>query len=490
MPETTIQGECIIGRASSCDLVLANPEVSRVHGRIRFYKGQYYFTDLGSTDGSRINNEEAKINQGYLLQEGDMIRIAEFVLLIEAVETPPSGADATTNQEIDSDRRWSKGDLTVRCVGAIDETADVRTFRFVAEPPVLFTYKPGQFVTLDLEINGEPVLRSYSISSTPSRPHTLEITVKRVSPPTDAPHVASGLVSNWLHDHITIGSEVKLSGGPLGKFSCLENPFQKLLMISAGSGITPMMSMSRWLHDTAPQCDIVFCHSARSPRDIIFRQELELMAARLPNFRLAITTTRSEPGEAWLGLSGRLTEAMLQLLAPDFRERTVYVCGPDSFMQGVKAMLSDLAFPMQHYYEESFGPPKKSKNASKPAVKELSIPPAKPLTNGHRVATDLVVSPPAPTPTSTSSQPAVFFAQSGKEVPCDGEESILEMAEQQGVKIRSSCKQGACGACKKRKLEGEVKYETNPEALDSSEQEAGYILTCVSYPVGRVVIEA
>ena len=84
----------------------------------------------------------------------------------------------------------------------------------------------------------------------------------------------------------------------------------------------------------------------------------------------------------------------------------------------------------------------------------------------------------------------MFFAQSGKEVPCDGEESILEMAEQQGVKSRSSCKQGACGACKKRKLEGEVKYETNPEALDSSEQEAGYILTCVSYPVGRVVIEA
>lgn len=488
-PETTTQGECIIGRSPNCDLVLASSEVSRVHGRIKFQNEQYYFTDLGSTDGSRINNEEVKVNQSYALKQDDMIRIAGFVLWIAAVDIPQLGKGAATaSEQLDSARWWTKGDLTVRCIGVIDETADVKTFRFVANSPMLFNYQPGQFVTLDLEINGNPVLRSYSISSTPSRPHTLEITVKRVPPSTDAPNGAPGLVSNWLHDNITVGSEVKLTG-PMGKFTCFANPSPKLLMISAGSGITPMMSMSQWLHDTAAQSDIVFLHSARSPRDIIFRQELELMAARHPNFRLAITTTRSEPGEAWLGFSGRLTEAMLQVIAPDFRERTVYVCGPDTFMQGVKAMLSGLAFPMQNYYEESFGSPKKAKTASKPVVKEPSIPPVKPYTNGHSVATEVVKLPP-PTPASTSSQPAVFFAQSGKEVSCDGEESILELAEQEGVKIRSSCKQGVCGACKKRKLEGEVKYEENPEALDNSEQEAGYILTCVAYPVGRVAVEA
>lgn len=489
-PETSIQGECIIGRSSSCDLVLASSEVSRVHGRIMFQKDQYYFTDLGSTDGSRINNQEAKANQNYVLKKEDLIRIGEFVLLIEAVETPPSCGDAINGARVDSNRQWTKGDLTAHCAQVIDETTDAKTFRFVADPPVLFTYKPGQFVTLELEINGEPVLRSYSISSTPSRPHTLEITVKRVPPPTDTPNVAPGLVSNWLHDHITVGSSVKLSGGPMGKFTCLPNPAKKLLMISAGSGITPMMSMSRWVYDTSADCDIVFLLSARSPRDVIFRQELELMAARLPNFRLAITTTRSEPGQAWLGFTGRLTEAMLQVIAPDFRERTVYVCGPDSFMQGVKAMLSGLAFPMQNYYDESFGPPKKVKSASKPAVKEPSIPPAESSANRLDVATPLVVLPPAPAPAPASLQPGVFFAQSGKEISCDGEESILELAEQEGVKIRSGCRQGVCGACKKRKLEGEVKYETDPDALDKSEQEAGYILTCVAYPVGRVLIEA
>jgi ferredoxin len=84
----------------------------------------------------------------------------------------------------------------------------------------------------------------------------------------------------------------------------------------------------------------------------------------------------------------------------------------------------------------------------------------------------------------------VVFAQSGKEVTGDGSESILELAEQEGIKIRSNCRQGVCGACKKRKQSGEVSYESEPDGLEQSEQEAGYILTCVAAPVGRVVIEA
>ena len=432
-PEKSIQGQCTIGRAASCDLVLVSPEVSRVHARIIFQQGQYYFTDLCSTDGSRINKVHIKANQSYVLQEDDIIRIGGFVLVIAAVETQTSGGDATLGGGRDSDRRWTEGVLTVQCVGVIDETADVRTFCFVADgSPVLFTYKPGQFVTLELEMNGQPVLGSYPISSTPSRPHSLEITVKRVGRSTDAPNGLPGLVSSCLYDHITVGSEVRLIGGPMGNFTCFDKPEQKLLMISDLSGIIPMMSMSRWIHDTSASSDIVFFHSAHSPNDIIFRQELEMMAARLPNFRLAITNTSSETGQARLGNTCRLTEAMLNAIAPDIRERTVYVCGPDSFMQAVKAMLEGLAFPMQNYYSQSLGAAINGKNASKTAVKEPLILPESPFTNGRRVATDFVDSPPlSPAPASTSSQPVEFFAQSEKQVPCDDEETILSFAEQQ-----------------------------------------------------------
>jgi len=373
-PETRIQGQYTIGRASSCDLVLVGPEVSRVHSRIVFQRGEYYFTDLSSKGTSRINNEEVG-KQSYVLKEDDVIRIGGFVLLIEAVETPLSSESATFGGGGDSDRQWTKGDFTVQCVGVIDETADVKTFCFVADPAVLFAYKPGQFVTLEVEINGEPVRGSYSISSTPSRAHSLEITVKRDLRPTDAPNGLSALVSNWLHDHISVGSSVNLIGGPMGEFTCVAKPSHKLLMISDGKGITPIMSMTRWVYDTSAQSDIVFFHSARRPQDIIFRRELELMAARFPNFRLAITTTQSQPSEAWLGLTGKLNEAMLLAIAPDFWERTVYVCGPDSFIQGVKAMLQSLAFPMQNYYEERLGAPLRPPNRVTPQEEPTVIRP-------------------------------------------------------------------------------------------------------------------
>ncbi len=546
-PEKMLNRECLIGRSHNCGVVLDNTEVSRMHGKIFFQEQSYYFADFGSTYGSWLNAEKVTFNQSYLLKLGDILRIGGFVLMVVGVGAtddeptvvilaeektsvlPVSNGEVAAKEATSAAssphqympvamaepaklERWTKGELTVRCVRVIDETVDVKTFCFVATAPVLFTYKPGQFVTLELEINGEQVSRSYSISSTPSRPHTLEITVKRVPPPpTDGTEVPRGLVSNWLHENVTAGSEIKL-GGALGKFTCFANPCQKLLLISGGSGITPMMSMSRWLVDTASECDMIFFHSARSPREIIFRQELELIAARHPNFNLAITTTRKEPGQCWLGLTGRLTAAMLQSVAPDFKERTVYVCGPNTFMAGVQELLAGLSFPMQNYYEESFGPPRKQEKQPKPAAAPSALKdtasspgglrdllgklpptaPAVPVENPHATVPQPVVASPTPTPSvSTPSQLAVVFAKSGKEVTCDGEEPILNLAEQQGVKIRSSCRSGNCGTCKKRKLEGEVSMEGyDPEALEESERQQGYILTCISYPRGRVVIDA
>jgi ferredoxin-NADP reductase len=461
VPATT-QNEWTIGRTSTCDLVLASPEVSRVHGRIGYDKGQYYFTDFGSTDGSRINNEKVKVNQKYYLKKDDLIRIGDFVLAIEAMEV--------ANLAQKSDTQWTEGDLTVRCVRIVPETEDVKTFSFVAEPQIQFSFLPGQFVTLELEINGKRVRRAYSISSPSSRPHTLDITVKRVPAPPDAPQLPPGLVSNWLHDNLKIGSQIKLCGGAMGKFTCGTNPPQKLLMISAGSGITPMLSMARWLYDTAANCDLVFFYSDRTPNDIIMRQELELLASRQPNFRLAITVTRPTLGQPWLGFTGRLTEQMLLNIAPDFGERVVYVCGANSFMQGVKTMLSGLNFPMENYHEESFGVEKKPQAEIKQA--------------------SLSVVKPSSVPAQPSSKPVLVFSKSGKEIACDEEESVLAVAQQHDIKIRAGCMQGVCGACKTRKLDGQVKYQTEPDGLEASDRELGYILPCIAFPVGKVAIEA
>jgi glycine betaine catabolism B len=462
---TLTEGEHLIGRHPSCSLVLDSPEVSRVHGRILLQNGKCYYSDLGSTDGSRVNHEAIAINHRSPLNPDDMVRIGEFVIWVESLQPESTMPKSSQSSQL---RHWAKGDLTVHCVQIIDQTPDVKTFRFMAAKPLLFIYKPGQFVTLELEIFGKKVFRSYSISSSPSRPLTLDITVKRVSSP-DGSDYPPGVVSNWLHDRLQVGSQLKIKE-PAGQFTCINAPNpRKLLMLSAGSGITPMMSMSLWLCDTATHADIVFFHSAPNPKEIIFRQELELMSWLHPNFRLAMTVTRPEPGDPWLGYRGRLNAEMLQTIAPDFCDRTVYVCGSPSFMIATKTLLENLGFPMKNYYEESFGG-KKSVQPAAPEVKPTLAVSAK-----QRAST-------------ASSQ--ITFATSGKTIDCDGEECILDVAEQAGIKLPSGCRMGACGACKQTMTIGAVKYIADPHALKPDEKQAGVVLTCVACPVGKVVLNA
>ena len=402
--ERSKKNDFLVGRSPSCDIFLDNGTISREHGKISFEENQYHFFDLGSTNGSQINNNLALTPfRLFRLSVNDTIQLGDFAILIEEItfndqlvktseEDPTEPSISHLDESVESSLEeqhfevvegrsspsqymplaniephqiecWTKGAIALECVQIIDETADIKTFCFVANPPKLFTYKPGQFLTLELEINGVEVPCSYSISSSPSRPHSLEITVKRVpsSNSTDCT-IAESLDSNWLHYNMVVGSRLRASGIS-GNFSCFEHPSQKLLFLSAGSGITPMMSMSRWIYDTHADCDVVFFHCARSPQDIIYRQELELMAVRSPKFHLAVTITRPVAQESWLGMRGRLTPAMLEMIAPDWCDRNVFVCGPESFMQSSKAMLESLGFPMQQYHEESFDGEKKSSPA-------------------------------------------------------------------------------------------------------------------------------
>ena len=109
-----------------------------------------------------------------------------------------------------------------------------------------------------------------------------------------------GPVSNWLHDRLKPGMELRATG-PMGEFTSLAHPAQKYLFLSGGSGITPLMSMARAYHDLALPRDIVFVHFARTPADIIFRAELELMARNLPSFRFVPVCEADAPGERWTG---------------------------------------------------------------------------------------------------------------------------------------------------------------------------------------------
>ncbi|RWP20087.1 hypothetical protein [Mesorhizobium sp.] len=161
-----------------------------------------------------------------------------------------------------------------------------------------------------------------------------------------------GLVSNWLHDNLRPGHDIEIEG-PVGRFNFDDLPCEKPLFLSGGSGITPVKSMLRALTDRASGHDIRFIHCARTADDIVFRSELEALAARFSNIDVSFFC--SQEGSAWQGPTGRIDGPMLLRLAPDLHQRTLYLCGPEPFMRTVRACLADIGIAFSQYHEESFG---------------------------------------------------------------------------------------------------------------------------------------
>jgi ferredoxin-NADP reductase len=179
-----------------------------------------------------------------------------------------SGTDARSTQPLFTDpdtwaahgAQWNSGEQkTLLCCAVHDQTHDVKTFSFRCADFAALSFEPGQFITLSPIIGGQTIARCYTLSSSPTRPFSFSITVKRVP---------GGVVSNWLHDHLKAGDRLTASG-PAGNFTPVGHPATKLLYLSAGSGVTPLMSMTRASFDLAAALDIVFVHSARTPADII-----------------------------------------------------------------------------------------------------------------------------------------------------------------------------------------------------------------------------
>lgn len=384
---------------------------------------------------------------------------------IDQTAHDPAGAPSRVTQPRFWDAlpaRWnSDADDTLECCQVRSETHDVKSFFFRAPSGRAFVFEPGQFITLELEINGERINRCYTISSPPTRPHTISITVKRVP---------GGPVSNWLHDHLHAGMQVRVLG-PAGEFTCARHPARKFLFLSAGSGITPLMSMSRAHHELGEDSDIVFVHSARTPDDIIFARELDLIAANQAHFRTAFVCERVGARTNWPGITGFLTLPLLKLIAPDFLEREIFTCGPAPYMQAVRKLLDEGGFDRQHYHEESF---------SFETVGEAAAQ----LAEAH-VADALKDAPPA---VDTETRFKVSFTRSHREIECGSGQHVLDAAKQAGVRLPASCTQGMCGTCKVKLVSGEVAMK-HAGGIRQREIDQGMVLLCCSKPLTDLVVD-
>jgi glycine betaine catabolism B len=471
----------VVGRHPRAHIQLEAYKLGLFHAAFHKKDGRFYLRAIDLECGTLLDRKKIKAGVPVPLQNGSLVDIPGYQLriclanspatageeIVEAAELaeipsyfyvpppPPPPSSPVLSNLIKGGAAielWSGGVTSLKVADIIEETADAKTFRLVGEKPLLFSYRPGQFVTLLLTIDGECIERSYSISSSPSRPHVLELTVKRVP---------GGRASNWLCDHVMRGERLIING-PAGKFSCFDCPASKMLFIGAGSGITPMMSMSRWIIDTTDDVDVKFLISFKSPADIIFRKELEHISARHACFRIAVTLTSAWPGrtESWTGLTGRFDKSMIHALVPDLDQRHVFLCGPEPFAAEVRRILQELGFDQAKLHSESFGSSRVA-GGGKRAPKPLALSEPR-----HRV----------------------HFIKSDRTVETDETVTLLELAEAHGIAMDYACRTGSCAECEVR-FTGTLSEKPEFEK-DRRRKENGIALACCSVALSDLEVEA
>lgn len=324
------------------------------------------------------------------------------------------------------------------------QTHDTKTLRFLVPEDKRFRAKPGQFLTFHWFVAGKRVLRSYTISSSPSHNSYVEITPKRVE---------NGCVSNFLHDEAKLGLMVEATG-PYGKFYFDEAVHRSIVLIAAGSGITPMISMIRYIDDHRLPTPVTLLYCVRTERDLIFEAELERLRTSFPNFNYGVSL--SKPDDTWRGHRGHLTQEFICQHVTDLNAPTFFLCGPKGFMENARQILTSLGVAQGRITQESFGETRGAREMGEPVASAVDT---------------------------------IEFALSQK--ICAGVSgcSLLELAEANGVQIPFGCRQGQCGTCATRLLSGSVQMDAET-GLTTEQKDAGYVLPCVSRAQGSVVLAA
>ncbi len=357
--------------------------------------------------------------------------------------------------------KW-RGQLAIESITR--ETPNIKTFRLGSPGggPLPFLFLPGQFINVAFSIGGARMNRSYSISSSPHERNYLDLSVKREE---------RGAVSRHIVDLLKVREEIEASG-PVGKLTFTGTEADSIVLISAGIGITPMMSVARYLSEQSWPGDIFFIFTCRTPADYLFEKPLAALASRNPKLHVVVSMTK--PGPDWKGPRGRITKELLAQSVPNIASRRIHLCGPMPMMEATKSQLSELGVAIEHVKTEAFG-------AVKPPLAGPNDP-AKPKT--------------------AATGPLVTFSKSNKSVKIGidqtGEQAalatgpgqtILELSEELAIGIENSCRVGTCGVCKVKMTSGEVDMAVE-DALDDDDKANGIILACQAKPKTPVTVEA
>lgn len=315
-----------------------------------------------------------------------------------------------------------------------------------------YKFKQGQYLTLRETIGGEDLRRSYSICSG-IHDNELRVAIKEVK---------NGKFSGWVNSELKVGHEMQVMT-PTGHFTSELNPAQSknYLLIAAGSGITPIMSIARSVLQTEPGSEVTIIFGNRLFHSIIFRDQLEDMKDQyLGRFRV-FHVLSGEPNEVEL-FSGRIDQNKIEGFCKSFiqidKTDEVFVCGPEPLIRTVVDFMKEKNLSDQQIHFELFATPGDGQAAPPPPST------AKSEEHDSKCSVTVVY----------DGQETNFF------MPMNGT-SILDAAQKSGMDIPFSCKGGMCCTCRAHVSEGHANMKVN-YALEPGEVEMGYVLTCQAVP--------
>lgn len=306
----------------------------------------------------------------------------------------------------------------------IKETSDVWTINLINHD--FYTYSPGQYALVSIK-NSEDVMRAYTLSSSPGKSRFISITVRRLD---------DGVGSNWLTRAVKPGDYLWLSEAQ-GEFTCANVNSHQYLMLAAGCGVTPIMSMTRWLMANRPETNVKVLFNVRDAQQVIFAEEWQQLTNIYPD-RLQLCIMAENPDNGGI-TEGRLNEEKLKVLVPDIASRVVMTCGPVPYMKNAQKLAENLSVPAEHFFMERFST--ESEAVNNEDVLTLKI--------RHRLI-DFKV------PVGTS---------------------LLSALEQNKQPVIAACRAGVCGSCKTKVLSGNY-TTTSTMTLTQDEIDAGYVLAC------------
>ena len=319
-------------------------------------------------------------------------------------------------------------------------------------------YSPGQYLTFSLHFPGKdkPTVRCYSLSDAP-RTDQYRITIKQVLPPRDLPDGAVGLVSSYFAERVKEGDVLSIKA-PGGHFTLFPQETTPVVLIGAGIGLTPVLSMLNSIVESKVPRETWFCYGVRNRTEHAMKEHLEKVAARARHVHLHVCY--SDPAET--DARGRdyhhrerVSVDLLRRILPSNRF-VFYLCGPPPMMEALVKGLLEWGVPKENVRFEAFGPA---------SVKRLGERPK----SGEETGIE------------------VRFRKSGKKAIWTGEEaSLLEIADACGVVIDRGCCAGNCESCLTGVVSGEVLEITEPGVTVSP----GRCLPCISLPAGPLVLDA